>query len=216
MEEELEEDFLIALMEPTPPTGFYFSRTEMFPADVPMTSNFQLLTAVRKIEWQGVAGRLNQELSHIFHNLYASIMFKLSGLTPCVVSAMNLDLQLQKDNVIQIVLLAQVCLLPTPAQQRESFDKEQLQFELDHYHITPSLSPITASPNMVARKRSEELNSNTPFDVCELTPMTFIPGAQLIRYVGRVNLHFVKESFAVAAQGGVGGFQHKFINEVGF
>jgi hypothetical protein len=44
--------------------------------------------------------------------------------------------------------------------------------------------------------------------------MGFIPGAQLRKFVGRVNLHFIKESFTLREQGGLGGFTHLFVNEI--
>jgi len=47
----------------------------------------------------------------------------------------------------------------------------------------------------------------------ELSPMSFISGASIIRFVGRVNVHFIKESFTIREQGGLGGFTHLFLNE---
>jgi hypothetical protein len=47
-----------------------------------------------------------------------------------------------------------------------------------------------------------------------VTPVSFIPGLQVYNYVGRINLHFIKESFTVREQGGISGFTHVFLNEI--
>lgn len=47
----------------------------------------------------------------------------------------------------------------------------------------------------------------------ELTPLAYIPGAHVTRYLGRVTLHFIKESWTVRESGGLGAFYHLFLNE---
>lgn len=47
----------------------------------------------------------------------------------------------------------------------------------------------------------------------ELTPLAYIPGAHVTRYLGRVTLHFIKESWTVRESGGLGAFYHLFVNE---
>jgi uncharacterized protein YbjQ (UPF0145 family) len=47
----------------------------------------------------------------------------------------------------------------------------------------------------------------------ELTPLSYIPGAHVVRYMGRVTLHFIKESWTVRESGGLGAFYHLFLNE---
>ncbi len=56
----------------------------------------------------------------------------------------------------------------------------------------------------------ENINPRT----VEMTPTSFIPGYRVIYYAGRVNLHFIKESFTIKEQGGLGGFTHMLLNEV--
>ena len=48
----------------------------------------------------------------------------------------------------------------------------------------------------------------------EVTTLPFIPGATVRRYLGRINLHFIKESWAVREKGGLGQFFHTFLSEV--
>lgn len=47
----------------------------------------------------------------------------------------------------------------------------------------------------------------------ELTPLAYIPSAHVTRYLGRVTLHFIKESWTVRESGGLGAFYHLFVNE---
>lgn len=47
----------------------------------------------------------------------------------------------------------------------------------------------------------------------ELTPLAYIPNAHVTRYLGRVTLHFIKESWTVRESGGLGAFYHLFVNE---
>jgi uncharacterized protein YbjQ (UPF0145 family) len=47
----------------------------------------------------------------------------------------------------------------------------------------------------------------------EITPLSYIPGAHVTRYLGRVTLHFIKESWTVRESGGLGAFYHLFLTE---
>ncbi|CAM9935304.1 unnamed protein product [Ectocarpus sp. 8 AP-2014] len=48
----------------------------------------------------------------------------------------------------------------------------------------------------------------------EMTPLGRIPGARVIRYLGSVSLHFIKESWAASRGGEVASFFHEFVMEV--
>jgi len=48
----------------------------------------------------------------------------------------------------------------------------------------------------------------------ELTPLSYLPGMRLEKYLGRINIHFIKESFEVRDHGGLGAFTHGFHTEV--
>ncbi|CAM9899972.1 unnamed protein product [Discosporangium mesarthrocarpum] len=48
----------------------------------------------------------------------------------------------------------------------------------------------------------------------EMTPLGHIPGARVLRYLGSVSLHFIKESWAVSRGGEVASFFHVFMMEV--
>ncbi|CAN0437482.1 unnamed protein product, partial [Ectocarpus sp. 13 AM-2016] len=46
-----------------------------------------------------------------------------------------------------------------------------------------------------------------------MTPLGRIPGARVIRYLGSVSLHFIKESWAASRGGEVASFFHEFVME---
>ena len=48
----------------------------------------------------------------------------------------------------------------------------------------------------------------------EVTTLPFIPGATVRRYLGLINLHFIKESWTVNEGGGLGQVFHLFLSEV--
>ena len=50
----------------------------------------------------------------------------------------------------------------------------------------------------------------TTFSRVEMTPLSFIPGAVVTKYCGRINLLFIKESWTVRESGGVAKFFHQF------
>lgn len=66
-----------------------------------------------------------------------------------------------------------------------------------------------------ARFSGNTSNSSTSYgrEWIELTPLAYIPGAHVTRYLGRVTLHFIKESWTVRESGGLGAFYHLFVNE---
>lgn len=58
-------------------------------------------------------------------------------------------------------------------------------------------------------------DDNNDTEKVEMTPLGHVPGARVIRYLGSVSLHFIKESWAVSRGGEVATFFHIFVMEVG-
>ncbi|KAE9536591.1 hypothetical protein AGLY_006993 [Aphis glycines] len=48
----------------------------------------------------------------------------------------------------------------------------------------------------------------------DITPMTYIPGAKIERYLGNLNFFFIRESTCIRESGGLSGFVHCFVAEV--
>ncbi|XP_031420637.1 C2 domain-containing protein 5 isoform X6 [Clupea harengus] len=67
--------------------------------------------------------------------------------------------------------------------------------------------------------RSRSLRSTRSFHgssvaVVKMTPLSFIPGAKIIKYLGIINMFFIRETTSLREEGGVSGFLHTFIAEV--
>ncbi|XP_040091270.1 C2 domain-containing protein 5 isoform X4 [Oryx dammah] len=127
--------------------------------------------------------------------------------------------------------------------QRASTDNEELlQFPLElcsdslpshpfppakeHLESASSNSGIPAAQRAVTvekaspmgegnfRNRSVPPCANSTVGVVKMTPLSFIPGAKITKYLGIINMFFIRETTSLREEGGVSGFLHAFIAEV--
>nr|XP_031299845.1 C2 domain-containing protein 5 isoform X14 [Camelus dromedarius] len=127
--------------------------------------------------------------------------------------------------------------------QRASTDNEELlQFPLElcsdslpshpfppakeHLESASSNSGIPAAQRAVTvekaspvgegnfRNRSSPPCANSTVGVVKMTPLSFIPGAKITKYLGIINMFFIRETTSLREEGGVSGFLHAFIAEV--
>ncbi|XP_052008235.1 C2 domain-containing protein 5-like isoform X1 [Xyrauchen texanus] len=74
-----------------------------------------------------------------------------------------------------------------------------------------------ASPLPEGRSRSLRRNrsySGSSVAVVKMTPLSLLPGAKIIKYLGIINMFFIRETTSLREEGGVSGFLHTFIAEV--
>ncbi|XP_047643361.1 C2 domain-containing protein 5 isoform X5 [Phacochoerus africanus] len=64
------------------------------------------------------------------------------------------------------------------------------------------------------RNRSTPPCTNSTVGVVKMTPLSFIPGAKITKYLGIINMFFIRETTSLREEGGVSGFLHAFIAEV--
>ncbi|XP_036745242.1 C2 domain-containing protein 5 isoform X28 [Manis pentadactyla] len=64
------------------------------------------------------------------------------------------------------------------------------------------------------RNRSAAPCANSSVGVVKMTPLSFIPGAKITKYLGIINMFFIRETTSLREEGGVSGFLHAFIAEV--
>ncbi|XP_075875481.1 C2 domain-containing protein 5 isoform X19 [Nelusetta ayraudi] len=67
--------------------------------------------------------------------------------------------------------------------------------------------------------RSCSLRSSRPYGgssvtVVKMTPLSFLPGMRIVKYLGIINMFFIRETTSLREEGGVSGFLHSFIAEV--
>ncbi|XP_069084664.1 C2 domain-containing protein 5 isoform X10 [Pleurodeles waltl] len=65
-----------------------------------------------------------------------------------------------------------------------------------------------------SRHRSTTSCTNSTVAVVKMTPLSFIPGAKITKYLGIINMFFIRETTSLREEGGVSGFLHAFICEV--
>uniref|UniRef100_A0A8C1ASM8 C2 domain-containing protein 5 n=1 Tax=Cyprinus carpio carpio TaxID=630221 RepID=A0A8C1ASM8_CYPCA len=83
--------------------------------------------------------------------------------------------------------------------------------------LSTASSMEKASPLPEGRSRSLRSNrsySGSSVAVVKMTPLSFIPGAKIIKYLGIINMFFIRETSSLREEGGVSGFLHTFIAEV--
>nr|XP_023672511.1 C2 domain-containing protein 5 isoform X9 [Paramormyrops kingsleyae] len=122
-----------------------------------------------------------------------------------------------------------------------SENEEQLQFPLELCTETPAPQPFSPSKgtghqdgggiHTSARAASQEKGSPLPegrsrslrcmrpfpsstVSVVKMTPLSFLPGTRIIKYLGIINMFFIRETTSLREEGGVSGFLHCFIAEV--
>uniref|UniRef100_A0A1A8EXL4 C2 domain-containing protein 5 n=2 Tax=Nothobranchius korthausae TaxID=1143690 RepID=A0A1A8EXL4_9TELE len=116
--------------------------------------------------------------------------------------------------------------------------EDQLQFPLelsaDSSSTSPQPSKISGVPeNTIVSTRVSSLEHCSPLpegrtrSLCssrsfgvgsvttvKMTPLSFLPGTRIIKYLGIINMFFIRETTSLREEGGVSGFLHSFIAEV--
>ncbi|XP_040293596.1 C2 domain-containing protein 5 isoform X7 [Bufo bufo] len=128
--------------------------------------------------------------------------------------------------------------LPLP---RVSADTEELlQFSLELSSESPGMQPFSPAKDLQektgspasAPQRVTSLDKASPLGeghlknrfgaalgsptvtVVKMTPLSFIPRAKITKYLGIINMFFIRETTSLREEGGVSGFLHAFICEV--
>ncbi|XP_045040106.2 C2 domain-containing protein 5 isoform X11 [Desmodus rotundus] len=235
------EDVHSLLTDVPPPSGFYSCNTEIMPGINNWTSEIQMFTSVRVIRLSSLNltnQALNKNFNDLCENLLKSLYFKLRSMIPCCLCHVNFTVSLPEDELIQVTVTAVAitfdknqALQTTKTHvekslQRGSTDNEELlQFPLElcsdslPSHPFPPAKAVTvekASPVSEGnfRNRSAPPCTNSTVGVVKMTPLSFIPGAKITKYLGIINMFFIRETTSLREEGGVSGFLHAFIAEV--
>ncbi|XP_035111984.1 C2 domain-containing protein 5 isoform X38 [Callithrix jacchus] len=235
------EDVHSLLTDVPPPSGFYSCNTEIMPGINNWTSEIQMFTSVRVIRLSSLNltnQALNKNFNDLCENLLKSLYFKLRSMIPCCLCHVNFTVSLPEDELIQVTVTAVAitfdknqALQTTKTHvekslQRASTDNEELlQFPLElcsdslSSHPLPPAKAVTvekASPvgDGNFRNRSAPPCANSTVGVVKMTPLSFIPGAKITKYLGIINMFFIRETTSLREEGGVSGFLHAFIAEV--
>ncbi|XP_069084670.1 C2 domain-containing protein 5 isoform X14 [Pleurodeles waltl] len=235
------EDVHALLTDIPPPPGFYSCNTEIMPGINNWTSEIQMFTSVRVMRLNNIYltnQTLNKSFNDLCENLLKSLYFKLRSMIPCCLCHVNFTVALPEDESIQVAVTAVAITFDKQQElqtnktnteklmQRGSAEnEEQLQFPMELFSDTPSSVPFSpskassldkASPLAEghSRHRSTTSCTNSTVAVVKMTPLSFIPGAKITKYLGIINMFFIRETTSLREEGGVSGFLHAFICEV--
>ncbi|KAM6436218.1 C2 domain-containing protein 5 isoform 11-T11 [Liasis olivaceus] len=234
------EDVHSLLTDVPPPSGFYSCNTEIMPGINNWTSDIQMFTSVRVSRLSNITltnQTLNKTFNDLCENLLKSLYFKLRSMIPCCLCHVNFTVALPEDELIQVTVTAvaitfdkhqalQTAKTVEKTLQRASTDnEEQLQFPLElssDLHIPQQFSPAKAisldKPSPMTegqcRNRLGPSGMNSTVPVVKMTPLSFIPGAKITKYLGIINMFFIRETTSLREEGGVSGFLHAFVAEV--
>ncbi|XP_054728267.1 C2 domain-containing protein 5 isoform X2 [Anastrepha obliqua] len=75
------------------------------------------------------------------------------------------------------------------------------------------------SPSRQQSKKGSAINRNYYFPLrdrygVDITPLSFIPGGRIDKYLGNLNFFFIRETTSIRETGGISGFVHSFITEL--
>ncbi|CAI5786462.1 domain-containing 5 isoform X7 [Podarcis lilfordi] len=101
------------------------------------------------------------------------------------------------------------------APQQFSPAKEDLENASSHTAVQRAISfdkPSPLTEGQSRRSGASGMSSTVP--VVKMTPLSFIAGAKITKYLGIINMFFIRETTSLREEGGVSGFLHAFIAEV--
>uniref|UniRef100_A0A3P9LPT6 C2 domain-containing protein 5 n=1 Tax=Oryzias latipes TaxID=8090 RepID=A0A3P9LPT6_ORYLA len=235
------EDIQSLLTDASPPKGFYSCNTETMPGIYNWTSALQMFTSVRVLRLSN-ANLSNQALNKVFtdlcENLLKSFYFKLRSMIPCCLSHLVFSVAVPEEDLIQVAVTAVAMTFDKDQTHEKPAEKpitkgcseteDQLQFSLELCTDSSSINSQSSSKNSVSslehsspltEGRSRSLRSSRSFggssvSVVKMTPLSFLPGTRIVKYVGIINMFFIRETTSLREEGGVSGFLHSFVAEV--
>uniref|UniRef100_A0A8C9WKI4 C2 domain-containing protein 5 n=1 Tax=Scleropages formosus TaxID=113540 RepID=A0A8C9WKI4_SCLFO len=217
------EDIHSLLTDAPPPvgksgTGPHISQLQMLTEDL-------MFTSVRVFRLSNV-NMTNQGLNKIFNelceNLLKSLYFKLRSMAPCCLCHLNFVVAVPEEDLIQVSLM-QPTLTPQldPSQSSRSptspYALSGLCLPVPLCCTLTASSQEKASPLPEGRSRSLRSTkscSGSTVSVVKMTPLPFLPGTKIVKYLGIINMFFIRETTSLREEGGVSGFLHCFIAEV--
>uniref|UniRef100_A0A665VI24 C2 domain-containing protein 5 n=1 Tax=Echeneis naucrates TaxID=173247 RepID=A0A665VI24_ECHNA len=187
---------------------------------------------------------LNKIFTDLCENLLKSFYFKLRSMIPCCLCHLNFTVAVPEEELIQVAVTAVAMTFDKDHSQEKSADKPTTKdtekdtiptASVDYGSFADRCSTwlellrlkahtirrgsVKTSRRTQSLGRSRSLRSNRSFGgssvtVVKMTPLSFLPGTRIIKYLGIINMFFIRETTSLREEGGVSGFLHSFIAEV--
>jgi hypothetical protein len=103
IDDDTDEDNMAALLDPIPPDGISFCnlKSDTLLDDLKIISNLHRVV-IRKEYQIRSNDKLNQYLSSVYNDIYASIAFNLNEFAPCAIWGLESDVNFRSEQVIEI------------------------------------------------------------------------------------------------------------------
>ncbi|XP_077991770.1 C2 domain-containing protein 5-like isoform X2 [Glandiceps talaboti] len=219
-----DEDIVSVILDPEIPKGFDLCSTEVFPGNKALTKQLQMFSVVYRQTFNLMETPTNKKLAEVFDKLIKMACFKLRTMVPCCVCDLHFDVRIPEDDQLQVWLTAAAALVEERGYGQPSIGKgtsdSDLQFTMEELSEQQcSQLPMTGKSKVHKLPRLEKRmqfikDCSVYRPAVEITPLCYVPGASVDRYLGNINLYFIRESTSVRETGGVSGFLHSFVSEV--
>uniref|UniRef100_A0A667YYG0 C2 calcium dependent domain containing 5 n=1 Tax=Myripristis murdjan TaxID=586833 RepID=A0A667YYG0_9TELE len=186
---------------------------------------------------------LNKIFTDLCENLLKSLYFKLRSMIPCCLCHLNFTVAVPEEELIQVTVIMntvsleneeqlqfplELCAestsannqpsakIPAPSVDYGSFaDRCSTWLEL----LRLKAHTIRRGSTHKQTRTHARIHSHTPpcmpsVTVVKMTPLSFLPGTRIVKYLGIINMFFIRETTSLREEGGVSGFLHSFIAEV--
>ncbi|XP_046671319.1 C2 domain-containing protein 5, partial [Homalodisca vitripennis] len=230
-EQDIEE--VNQLLDSHPPEGFFVTATESLPGldDLEVVRNLQMFTQILRMRNNSPSNQPPPPIHNDFDKILQGVYYKMRRMTPCALGNFKIRFALPESDDIQICIVGMALGLndkvrksvrrrtvgaASKPESAKKSDDGDLIFSLEEdqesssAHTSKSVKP--RSPARVKRQ-STHMPPTDRYGV-DITPLSYIPGGRIERYLGNLNFFFVRETSGIRESGGPSGFVHSFVAEV--
>ncbi|XP_057300956.1 C2 domain-containing protein 5-like isoform X2 [Hydractinia symbiolongicarpus] len=224
---------ILPLLSDTNHEGFAIFNTQATPGFPLLKQEYQYFSIFNRVQipMQGEENiKISQWLSNICENLVMGIRLKTRGMMPCCLTRTSFDVEIDDDDYLQVTINA--CAVKTEDSFNKPLQKKRSVRSLTSSHSSHDNSFCRNSNATQISKTSDEVNMfiespqafvqkkgrpepKQPFhSSVTICPMDYVPNAQIVSYLGNINLFLIRESSAVKEDGGLNLFMQQFVSEV--
>ncbi|XP_060570000.1 LOW QUALITY PROTEIN: C2 domain-containing protein 5-like [Ruditapes philippinarum] len=205
--------------------------------------NLQMFTQVyrRKIDLEQ---HMKTDFKEFFDGVYRRLFFKLRRMIPCCLCNLVFSVDAPEEDEIEVVVTGTCVAIDdsqpqskavtdTPVSSSASNKQllksanvsvvgasgenvDDMMFQMEEVTEGSASSALHKVPKIkaeVLKKKQSQVFGRTLQGI-QITPLAYVPGAKIEKYIGSYNFFFIRETTSVREVGGVCGFMQKFIMEV--
>lgn len=218
-----DEELLKLLMEDCIPEGISVVNTELIPGltDHEIDSNIQLFIQVYRAKFHPSSG-----INEYFRRLLQSIYFKLRRMVPCAICKLQFRVSIPEADEIQLCVFGMALRMKKKQKKNKLIigsrkADDDLIFKLDEEdHLSSSSTLTSETPSKMSKNDAKFIASKIEKTIprgkygVDITPLSYIPGGIIEKYLGNLNFFFIRETTSIREEGGPSGFVHSFVSEV--